>query len=198
MFNNFFKIAWRSLLKDKTTAMINIIGLALGMSAFLLIINYVRFELSFDRFLAHNERIYRVESMFFKGDLKTDHWGSSSNGYVPAMKSVFPEIEAYTRYNWHNSDRTVRYGDIKFREQDVCFADSNFFQFFNFPLLKGNPATVLREANTIALSEKAARKYFGEKDPVGEIMTIGTIANSYNLYDHRCIQGNTCQLAPEV
>ena len=73
--------------------------------------------------------IYRVESQFYKGDALNDSWATSTNGYAPAMKANFPEIASFTRINWNNSERVVRYQDIKFREEHVCFADSNFFNF---------------------------------------------------------------------
>jgi len=173
-------VTYRNLIKNKTYTFINIIGLALGLAAFILISAYVHFERSFDRMHTDAADIYRVESRFFKGDEMTDDWATSTNGYAPAMKLNFPEIADYARINWNNSERVVRYKDTKNREQHVCFADSNFFKFFSFPLVKGDASTVLRDVNTIALSESEARKYFGGADPMGKFLDITTLSDTYH------------------
>ena len=180
MLRNYFLISIRHLLKNKLFSFINIFGLALGISSFMLIISYVRFEYSYDHINENIDNIYRVESLFYRGDLKTDHWPTTTNGYAPAMKEASPEIQDYTRINWHNSDRMVRYQEIKFRENHVCFADSNFFTFFEYPVLKGNRETFLKEANTVILSASAAKKYFGNEDPLGKRLQISTFTNSFD------------------
>ena len=180
MLKNYFLISLRHILKNKTFSFINIFGLALGISSFMLIMTYVRFEYSFDHINERIDNIYRVESLFYKGDQKTDHWPTSTNGYGPAMKNSFPEILDFTRINWHNSDRMVKYQDIKFRESHVCFADSNFFNFFEFPVIKGNRQTFLKEPNTVIISQSAAKKYFGSDDPIGKRIQIGTFTDSFD------------------
>jgi putative ABC transport system permease protein len=180
MLRNYFLISLRHLLKDKLFSFINIFGLALGIACFLLIISYVRYEYSYDHINENIDNIYRIESLFYKGDQKTDHWPTSTNGYAPAMKEVFPEIIDYTRINWHNSDRMVRFEEIKFRENHVCFADSNFFTFFEYPVIKGNRETFLKEPNTIIISESAAKKFFGNKDPLGKRMQISTFSDAFD------------------
>jgi len=180
MLRNYFLISIRHLLKNKLFSFINIFGLALGISSFMLIISYVRFEYSYDHINENIDNIYRVESLFYRGDLKTDHWPTTTNGYAPAMKEASPEIQDYTRINWHNSDRMVRYQEIKFRENHVCFADSNFFTFFEYQVLKGNRETFLKEANTVILSASAAKKYFGNEDPLGKRLQISTFTNSFD------------------
>jgi putative ABC transport system permease protein len=115
MIKNFFISSIRNLYKNRIFTTINIIGLALGLSCFLLIVSYVIFEYSYDKFYADLEKINRVESLFYKGDNVTDNWPSSTNGYAPAMHKNFPEIEDFTRMNWHDSYRTIRYEDIIFR-----------------------------------------------------------------------------------
>jgi putative ABC transport system permease protein len=91
------------------------------------------------------------------------------------MKAHFPEISSFTRINWNNSERVVRYQSIKFREEHVCFADSNFFQFFSYKLIKGDAASVLKQVNTIAISQSAAKKYFGKADPMGKFLEVATL-----------------------
>lgn len=172
MFRSMLLVTYRNLFKNKTYTAINVIGLALGVAAFVLIRAYVHFEKSYDRMNADAGNIYRVESQFYKGDQLNASWATSTNGYATAMKANFPEIASVTRINWNNSERVVRYRDIKYREEHVCFADSNFFKFFSYKLVKGDASTMLSHVNTIAISESAARKYFGNTDPMGKFLEV--------------------------
>ena len=178
MLKNFLLIIRRNLARNKAYTFINIAGLALGMAAFILISAYVRYEESYDRMHRDAEHIYRVESRFYKGEQLTDDWPTSTNGYAKALKDNFPAVTSFTRINWSNSERVVRYGNIKFREEHVCYADTNFFSFFSYPLLKGDPATILKDANTMVISASAAKKYFGDQDPVGKILEVSTISKT--------------------
>ena len=180
MIRNILLVTWRNLVKNKFYTSINVIGLALGIAAFIAISAYVHFEKSYDRMHAGAEHIYRVESLFYRGNELTDNWATSTNGYARAMKEHLPGIESYARINWSNAERVITYNNIRFREEHVCFADSNFFRFFSFPLLKGDPKTVLNEVNTMVISRKAAKKYFGNGDPVGKFMEISTRATTYH------------------
>jgi putative ABC transport system permease protein len=179
MFKNILIVAWRNFSRHKTLTFIHIIGLALGIAAFIAITGYTHYERSYDRMLGDADFIYRVESRFFKNDQMTDDWATSTNGYATAMKKEFPEIADFTRISWNNSERVVRNGVIKYREAHVCFADSNFFQFFRYPLLQGDAATVLKEPNSIVLSAAAAIKYFGAANPVGKSLDVSTIGDTY-------------------
>ncbi|MGZ3872757.1 MAG: ABC transporter permease [Mucilaginibacter sp.] len=172
MFKNILLTTRRTLIKNKLYSFVNITGLTLGIAAYILLSAYVNFEKSYDRMHKGADSIYRVESSFYKGAQLTDSWATSTNGYATAMKAEFPEITSVVRINWNNSERVVRYNDVKYREEHVCFADTNFFSFFSYTLLKGNPKTVLKEANTIVLSASAAQKYFGTADPVGKFMEV--------------------------
>jgi putative ABC transport system permease protein len=180
MLRNMLLVTYRNLVKNKTYTLINVIGLALGIAAFVLIRAYVHFEQSYDHMNADAGNIYRVESQFYKGDVLNESWATSTNGYAPAMKASFPEIASFTRINWSNSERVVRYQNIKFREEHVCFADSNFFKFFSYKLLKGDAATILSNVNTIALSASAAQKYFGSTDPMGKFLDITNLNGSFH------------------
>jgi putative ABC transport system permease protein len=180
MFQNYLKSALRNLLRGKASTFINIFGLGLGLAAFIVISAYVRFERSYDRMLIPSgEVIYRVESQFYKGGQLTDDWATSTNGYALALKQHFPQVADFTRINWSNSERVVRRGTVHFREAHVCFADSNFFSFFPYVWLKGNRSTALREVNSVVISASAARKYFGDADPLGKELAISTISTSY-------------------
>jgi putative ABC transport system permease protein len=180
MFLNYLKTTLRRLLRSRSTTLINILGLSLGLAAFIGISAYVRFERSYDRMLTpEGETIYRVESQFYKGTRMTDDWATSTNGYAPALKDHFPQIAAYTRINWNNSERVVRKGTIRFREPHVCFADSNFFSFFNYRWLAGDRKTALTNVNSIVLSASAAKKYFGNTNPIGQDLEVSTISSTY-------------------
>jgi len=174
MFKNIILTTRRTLIKNKTYTLINIGGLTLGIAAYILISAYVNFEKSYDHFNKDASNIYRVESSFYKGDNLVNSWPTSTNGYATAMKQNFPEIASIVRIDWHESERVVRYNNIKFREAHVCFADTNFFSFFNYPLVKGNPKSVLKEVNTMVISQSAAQKYFGSADPIGKILEVST------------------------
>ena len=180
MFQNYCKSALRSLLRGKISTVIHIFGLGLGLAAFIGISAYVRYERSYDRMLIPGgETIYRVESQFYKGGQLNDDWATSTNGYALALKEHFPQVADFTRINWNNSERVVRRGTVHFREAHVCFADSNFFSFFPYAWLRGNKSTALREINSVVISASAARKYFGEADPLGKELEISTISTSY-------------------
>ena len=130
MLKNHLVTSFRYLSKNGIFTLINILGLALGMASFMLIFSYVRYEYSYDQINENIDDIYRVESLFYKAGVKTDHWPTSTNGAGLALQESFPEVKDMTRINWHNSDRIVRYEESKFRENHVCYVDSNFFTFF--------------------------------------------------------------------
>ena len=180
MLHNILLVTWRNLTRHRAYTALNVAGLALGIAAFILIGGYVHFERSFDRMHRDVDHIYRVESQFYKGNALTDSWPTSTNGYASAIKDNVPGIVSYARIDWHNSERVVRYQDHKYREEHVCFADSNFFTFFAYPLLQGDPATALRDVNTIVISETAARKYFGGADPLGRFLDVSTQSDVYH------------------
>jgi putative ABC transport system permease protein len=180
MFQNYCKTALRNLLRGKISTVIHIFGLGLGLAAFIGISAYTRYERSYDLMLIpRGETIYRVESQFYKGGQLTDDWATSTNGYAPALKEHFPQVADFTRISWTNSERVVRRATTHFREAHVCFADSNFFSFFPYTWLKGNKSTALGEINSVVISASAARKYFGDADPLGKELEISTISTSY-------------------
>ena len=129
----------------------------------------MRFELSYDSFHKNADRIYRVVC-----DIKTPSETIKADGpawaVLPNMKIQFPEIETAVRTL--KTDLLVRTGDIKFQEQKSLFADPAFFQLFDFPLVKGDPATALKDPFSVVFSESAAKKYFGDKNPVGQTVLL--------------------------
>ncbi len=170
MFSNYLKVALRNLLRHKGYSAINILGLAVGMAACIVILLIVRHELSFDRFHSKADRICRVyEKMTFPG------WTgltSSTQGPVgPALCEDFPEVSAYTRLqpaDWQGN-YLLHYRDRHASLGKAYYADPFFFQVFDFGLLAGDAETALKEPHTAVLTEETARKIFGAEHPVGKI-----------------------------
>src|SRR5689334_17783298 len=169
MLKNYFKIAFRNLWRHKIFSLINIMGLAVGMTAGFLIFLYVSFELSYDSFHSKADRIYRIVA-----DIKTPTEVINADrpawAVPPNVKAEFPEVESFVRVA--DDGLLIRKGDEAFQEDNAAWVDSSFFHVFDFKLLKGNPQTVLKEPYTIVLSEVAAKKYFGKEDPIGKTLLI--------------------------
>jgi putative ABC transport system permease protein len=174
MLYNYLLIALRNLKKNITLSLINIFGLAIGISVALLILNYVANEYSYDKFHANADNIYRVESNFHEGKVLTDDWPTASFGYGPAMKANIPGIKDYVRIALHQINQVVKFENIKFRENTVCYTEPSFFRIFSFQLLTGDSKTALERPNTVVLTEAAAHRYFGDKNPIGKIMSFST------------------------
>ena len=170
MIKNYLKIAFRNLWKHKVFSAINIFGLTVGMTASFLIFLYVHFELSYDTFHSKADRIYRVVA-----DIKTPteviNASSAAWAVAPNAKDEFPEVEAFSRVSGPDNV-LIRNGDVKFEEQNCLWVDSAFFKIFDFRLLKGNPNTALAEPLSIVFTETAAKKYFGNKDPMGQTLLL--------------------------
>src|SRR5215467_1085220 len=169
MIRNYFKIAFRNLWKHRVFSFINIMGLTVGLTAFFLIFLYVQFELSYESFNTKADRIYRVVSDI-KTPTETINAGGPSWAVGAHVKQDFPEVESAVRIS--GASLLVRKGDIKFQEDNTMFVDSSFFHVFDFKLLKGNPQTALKEKFSIVLSQTAAKKYFGNADPVGQTVLL--------------------------
>ena len=169
MFKNYLRIAFRNLARHWAFSLLNILGLTIGMSACFLIFLYVRFELSYDRFHSKGDRIFRMVTDI-KTPTETLNWSVASAPMAIAAKEEFPEIETVVRMNPQSI--LVRKGDIKFQEEKSAFADSGFFHVFDFPLLQGDPQTALREPLSVVLSESAAKKYFGQGNPMGQTLVL--------------------------
>lgn len=180
MFRNHLKIAYRNLVKNKAFSALNILGLATGLAACLLIGFYVLDEWSYDRFNAHADRIYRInEDIRFAGNATAYAQAPAPLGAV--LKLNFPIVEESVRLK---SAGTVisKKGNQELREDGVVFADPSVFAVFTLPLLGGNPANALQEPNSAVISKTVALKYFGTTDAVGHILTL-------NQKDHYKVTG---------
>ena len=170
MFKNYLKVAFRNLIRFKVYSLINVFGLAIGIAACILILFFVRDELSYDKFNDKAEQIYRVHS---RGKLL----GNDLNMAVsPAplgetLGRDFPEVIQSTRLVY-NANMLIRYKDNVFNETKFFWADSTIFDVFTIPFIKGNPKTALDEPHTIVLTETVAKKYFGNEDPIDKIMNM--------------------------
>ena len=179
MLKNYFKIAYRSLLKHKGFTFINLMGLAVGMACCLLIGLYVQDELSYDRYHEHADRIYRI----LHADLDADApqslsvpapedfwvWGNAPVG--PALAADFPEIEKVVRFT-HPYNLLFEHENKRFQEDKVLFMDSTVFDVFSWKLLAGNPNKALVAPNSLVLTKSVAEKYFGNANPIGETILV--------------------------
>ena len=160
-------IAIRSLWRHKGFSALNIIGLAVGMSAFFLIFQYVRFENSYDNFDKKGDRIYRlVTDLISTG--QPQHTSNTSMPMAINLKADYPEIQDIVRLT--TGSPLLRRGETKFQEDGTVYADSSLFSIFDFPLIEGNPKVALKEPFSLVLSESTAKKYFGKEDPIGQTM----------------------------
>ena len=172
MFFNYFLVAIRNLLKRRTYTLINITGMAIGIACSIFIILFVNHELSYDQFHTKGDQIFRIGvSGKFSGN-EFDQ-AVTAQPMAQALISDYPEVKNVVRLREYG-DWLVTYGENKFHEENMLFADSTFFEIFDFKLLKGDPLTVLKEKRTIVLTESMARKYFGEEDPIGKMIKLET------------------------
>jgi putative ABC transport system permease protein len=180
MFRNYFLIALRNIRKYRFFSAINILGMSIGIAASLLVILWVVDELSYDRFHADYERIYQV-SLHGKVAGQDINTASTCTPMAPALVAEFPEVEDATRIMPYFGQPSVKFDDHAFLEEHVFFADSNFFRFFSFELIHGDPKTALQEPNTVVLTVETARKYFGEEQAVGKMITIDGNDKAYKV-----------------
>ncbi len=167
MFRNYLKIAWRNLAKNKAYSIINITGLAIGLSCFLLIALYVMDELSYDRFYPNADRIYRINSdiRFGGADL---HMPVTSDMMGELLKKDYPQIENYTRLYTFTGDKLIKKGNEYIDEGKIAHVDSTFFDVFRLPVIEGDLKHALIEPNTVVVTESTAKKYFGTTHVLGK------------------------------
>ena len=170
MIKNYFKTAFRNLQRNKVYSLINILGLSIGLACAMLIILYVKDEVSYDRFHKDVKQIYRIAMKRIKPDGSLDGMNGVT-GYFqgPRFTANIPEIKSFVRLQ---SDRKDIKTGSEIKSQDMLSVDSNFFSVFSFPLLSGNPKTALLNPNSMVISEDMAKKQFGTRDALGKTIMV--------------------------
>ncbi len=168
MFRNYFKIAIRSLLKTKTVSIINLVGLAIGISSFIMMIAYVFDELSYDKFHTKADRISRA---YYSYESRGATTTVSRTAFTlkHRLLAEYPEVEKVVRFHKDNNDAaTLAYEDHIFTEEKVFFTDPEVFEVFDFEFLSGNQNAPFASANSIVMTAGVAKKYFGDENPIGK------------------------------
>ncbi len=186
MFKNYLKIAFRNILKNKFYSFLNILGLSIGITSAVLIIIYVQDELSYDNFQPNVENKYVIglEGKIGNQEVKGIFTPPVLAGTI--MEEI-PGIVSTTRTNTVG-DIVFRGDDNAFTEKNVFWADSNFYDYFGYRLLEGDPKTVLKGPNKAVLTESIARKYFGDENPVGKTILVG---NNQTVYEVTGVNADT-------
>jgi len=168
MLKNYFLIAFRNIFKNIGFSLINILGLSVGIAATLLILLWVQDELSFDRFHENADNLYQVEeNQYYSGEIY--HVTVTPYPSGPVWKEEIPEIKDACRYQWP-SGMLFRYQEKAFYEDGCIAVDQSFFSMFSFPIIKGDKETLLTEPFSAVLTDEAAKKYFGDEDPLGKTL----------------------------
>ncbi len=179
MFHNYFKIAFRNLWRNRKFTAINIFGLAVGISACLIILLFIRNELSYDRY---NKKADRTVRVVFKGEVDGQKI-REANVMPPVartLKTDYPEVQEATRLVQGGSP-IITYGDKSFKEEAFAYVDPNFFQVFTLPFIKGDEATALIQPNTIVITQAIAGKYFGKDNPIGKVLNFKSRNTSFKV-----------------
>jgi len=168
MIKNYFLLAVKNFRKQKMFSLINILGLTVGITCCMMIFLFIMNEFSYDKFHKDGKDIYRVmRTGQIDGQQREVPYVSAP--YSTALANDYPDaIKKTVRVNPDND--LISYNNVSFNEKKIYLVDSNFFDFFNFKLIKGNPKTVLNEPKSIVMTESAAKKYFGTEDPMGKIV----------------------------
>jgi putative ABC transport system permease protein len=169
MFRNYLTIALRNIVRHKLYSFINIAGLALGLTCVILIALFIRDETSFDKWVPGSENLYRLDEDIFLPGRDPILLAASDFPLPTLLKDNLPEVTGMTRF-WPRS-KTITIGNRAFT-QDIAEVDTNFFRLIRFPLMAGDPATVLSRPDAIVLSQSLARKFFGKADPVGQALAV--------------------------
>jgi putative ABC transport system permease protein len=170
MFQNALKTTWRNFGRHKGYSFLNIAGLSVGLAAFILILLFVRYEFRYEKHHVNAARIYRL---IIEQDLG-DRIFRASTSPVPlaeALHEELPEVEEFARF-FSRRRAIVAYGDRRFTEDGLCFADPGALRMFSYPMLKGDPETALSNSSSAVITESIAKKYFGREDPVGRALTM--------------------------
>jgi len=170
MLKSFLQIAVRNFAKRKGYSILNLLGLTIGITCCLLIFEYVAYERSYDSFNANANRIYRVQETDYQGGRLEARWATTSPAVAPTLKKDFPEVENFCRLIHDDFQLVNPLNNARFHEKKSYVADNDALQILQLQLIKGNPATALKDPSKIVLSESTAYKYFGADDPIGKTL----------------------------
>ncbi len=178
MLKNYFRIAWRNMLRNKVNSFINLAGLAIGMACVILITLYVQDELSYDRFFKKADHIFQVNMAGTYDGTEVTQTGNTAPAVGPTLVSSYPEIESYVRI-YRPGDVMVRHEEVEkqvsyYTESRVMAVDSNFLQVFDYAMLQGDAATCLQQSNAVVITEQTAIKYFGSSNAIGKVLLFDT------------------------
>jgi putative ABC transport system permease protein len=179
MIKNYFKIAWRNLLKRKGVFLINILGLAIRITCCVLICAYIYNQLTYDTYAKETKNIYRIEHYSTDGNA-VNVYPSVDVAVGSGLKEAFPEISAYTRmvpFPGH----FMSYRENQYKENSIAFVDSNFFEIFTIPFISGNEKTALAAPNNIVITKEFSKKYFGSNDPIGKQLNYSVFQNDLKV-----------------
>ncbi len=176
MIKNYLKIAFRNLVRQKVYSLITVLGLAVGITCCLLIMLYVKQELSYDTFHSNADKIYRIGHKVIRPQ-STSFSAATPTPVAPALKEEYPEIEHITRI-YFDSQVLFEYENKRIYEENVIYADPDFFNVFPFQLLNGNPSHLLDTPESMVITASTAQKYFGNEDPIGRVFRVN---NQYNF-----------------
>ena len=174
MIRNYLKSALRNFLKHRSFTLLNIAGLSLGLAASILILQYVKYEKSYDTFHSNAENIYRVQYNVIQNGKVTVECAAAVPAVGPALKDNFPEVRQFTRLfpvSGVLSYESPARGFISFREEKMQITDPAVFEVFDFKLIEGNPVTCLEGPNKVVITKRAVEKYFGEENPMGKTLS---------------------------
>jgi putative ABC transport system permease protein len=174
MIGNYILTAFRNILRQKGFSLINILGLTIGLSVSFLILFYVFDELSYDKFHKDSERIYRIVVKGTLGEMKLNAAVTPKALCSKLIKDV-PEVELSTVFEIESSSYLLKIGENKLYDRDFLYADTSFLKIFNFPLISGDPVSSLSSPYSIIISESFAKKNFGSKNPLGELIRINEL-----------------------
>ncbi|MBT1697877.1 ABC transporter permease [Fulvivirgaceae bacterium PWU4] len=171
MFKNYLITTFRNISRRKGFSILNVLGLSIGLAASILILQYVKDELSFDDFHKNAARIHRVRFDAYRGGEQIFKCATAFPKVAPMLKADFPEVEDATRLYLRYGGGVVRYEDVAIKEDNLFQAEQNFFSIFSYPLIEGTAR--LNEPNTAIVEKETARKYFGEANPIGKRVKFG-------------------------
>lgn len=171
MFKNFITITIRNFLRQKGFSLINLLGLTLGLTIGFMILLYVYNELSYDKFHKDYQRIYRISVKGKLGEMPLNV-AVTPGAMGIHLKKDLPELEEYTMFEHRGGNQLIQAGNEKFYDQHIIYADTNFLKIFNFKWLNGNQKEALNNPYSVVLTESLAKKYFGDKNPVGETIRL--------------------------